>query len=96
MNQGTTKRQFLFHPTGKFTCPAVFKWFNLRIDIFDQVVILFNGGIKNGGKKVEVLFYRQILVQRKTPGHIPHPFTDLLIIFHHIKAIHRSCSFLCE
>ncbi len=57
--------QFLFHATGQFTSRTITEWFDLIIDIFDQIVVFFDGGFEDGSKKIQVFSNRQILVKGK-------------------------------
>ena len=46
--------------------------------------------MKYSSKKVEVLFHRQVLIKRKTSGHVSHLLPDLFVILHNIEPVHRS------
>ena len=85
--ESTRKIRLVFvssHP--KFAGTSSFKWFNLLINILDQVVIFLDGCIKNSGKKIEVFFNSKILVQRKPARHISNNIADFFIVFYYIKS----------
>ncbi len=63
MNQCTTQCQLLFHSAGKCARTSFFKGFYLLINIFNQVVVLFNGRIEERSEERQVFLYAQILVE---------------------------------
>src|SRR6188508_2870222 len=92
MYEGTTQRELLFHTSRQLSGTPVFKRFNLRINIFHDPVILLYGRFKNSGEEVNILLNGEILVQRKSSGHISYSFPDSFIILNRIEPIYQSFS----
>ena len=92
MYQSTTQRQFLFHTTGQFASPPFTKWLDLPVNRRYEIVIILDRNSKQSCKKCQILFNRQIGIQRKTSGHIADSPTNLLVIGHNIQPINRSLS----
>ena len=91
MDERATQCQLLLHAARK--CPrfALPKGFNLRVNACYRGIILFNGRTEKGGKKVQIFFNGEVLVERKPAGHIPHPTANILHLRHHIETIHAQC-----
>src|SRR6187402_3570478 len=87
MDERATQGEFLLHTTGKFSGFPIFEWFDLGIDILDQVVVFVNCGLEDGCEKIKVFLDTQILVERKTSRHISNRVPDFLVVFHNVKAI---------
>ena len=54
------------------------------------MIILLDGGAKNGGEEVQVFFHGQILVKGKFPGHVAADVPDLLVILYYVKAFYSA------
>ena len=63
MDQGTAECQFLLHATRKGPCPPPFEGLQLSVDVADKVVVLFDTRVEDGGKEVQVLLDRKVLVE---------------------------------
>ena len=92
MYKRATQCQFLLHSSGEFPGFPVFKRFYLPVYIGYQVIIFFDGRMKNRSEKSEIFFHRQILIQGKTPGHISYAIAYLPIVFHDIEPCYGRCS----
>ena len=92
MNKRTTQRQFLLHTSGQSSGTAFAERLYLLVDILHQFIILLNGGMENSSEEVQVLFYRQVLIEGEASRHIAYATTDFFIIFRYIQTTHRSIS----
>jgi hypothetical protein len=90
VNKRAAERQFLFHAAGERARAPVFKRLELNVYAADELVIVANVRTENVGKKAEVFFYRQVLIQRKTTRHIADAAAQGFIVAHHIQAVHSS------
>ena len=86
MDKRTRKSQFLFHTTRQRTRLAVFERLYLRVNGFDSIVSGSDGGAKKISKKLEILLYCQILIQRKLARHVAHTLANFFILAHHVIA----------
>ena len=94
MDKRATKGKLLLHTTGQGSGTTCTKRFYLSVDITHQIIILLNGSMKNRSEKTQVFFYRQVLIERETSGHIPYPLADSLIIFHRVQSTYRSLTLI--
>ena len=76
--KGATQSQLLLHTTGQLPRPPMLERLYLTIDIPYQIVVLLDRRIEDRSEEVQVLLYRQVLVEREAAGHISYPPTDLL------------------
>ena len=92
MHQRTREGQFLLHSPRKGSGLALFKPLYLLINGLDAVVALLDSGAEKGGKELQVLSHREILIERKATGHIAHAAADVFHLPHRVETIHRSRS----
>ena len=91
MDQRAAQGQFLFHAPREFAGAPGAKRPDLFIDIADERIVLFNGRSKQRREKIEIFFDREILVQRKTTGHIANTAADLTEFFGGIETGDGRC-----
>ena len=96
MDKCTRKSQFLFHTTRQRTRLTIFERLYLRVNGFDSIVSGSDGGPKKIGKKLEILLYCQILIQRKLARHVTHTLANILILAHHVIAFNTYSASICQ
>jgi hypothetical protein len=79
----------LLHSAGQLAGPALFEWLNLDVNVFDQMVILFDRRTKNRRKKCRFSSMVKVLVKREFAGHITYRIPDLLEILYNVETIDR-------
>ena len=94
MDKRTAQGKLLLHAAGQCSGTTLAERFYLPVDVTHQIIILFDGSMKNRSEETQVLLYRQVLIERKASGHIPYPLADSLIILHHIQPAYRSLAFI--
>ena len=90
MDEGATEGKLLLHTARQFASLARLEFFYLLIDVLHQVVIFLNGGAEDSGKELQVLFYREVLVERELARHVTDALANLLVVSQHIQPIHRG------
>ena len=96
MHQRTRERQLLLHTSRQRPSLTVLKTFYLRIDSLNGVITLIHRRSKECGKKLQILLYRQILIQRESSRHISYALTDVCHLLHHIETVHRCRTFISQ
>ncbi len=56
------------------------------------MVIFLYGGVEKGGKKCQIFFHAQILIEREPTRHIADYLPDFPVIFYYIMSVHQSYS----
>ena len=94
MDKRTAQGKLLLHAAGQCSGTTLAERLYLLVDVTHQIIILFDGSMKNRSEETQVLFYRQVLIEREASGHIPYPLADSLIILHRIQPAYRSLAFI--
>ena len=94
MNQRTTQSQLLLHSPRKFSGFPFLERLYLLVDSFYQPIVLLNCCSEKSGKKLQILFHRQIGIKGESPRHIAHTAADSLVILHRIESIYCNCPFI--